>query len=584
MAGIDDLLELSGTEPEGVSPRETREERKARREEERASKGTTDPSYIMSLIGRYSGSDVAKGLTSADFLRPSDLPPINVGTYGGRTFSAPIFATGGMLMNFGAIQKSRDAQIQADKERAKAGSALDYQVYEIKDQLRNSVLIDKQLEAYDNLVASVMSDRGTDANEAKRYLNEEGNELMRREGIKWNNFAGMLDETFDAYHKVLNDQTLPPSQRIYGPETLALAEQFTEFIAEPENFDYDDMSRFSRFYGQFKESISMMDMANAASENFKVEKKDELIDLGIKAGEEVYAIRTFVDKAYGRDAIIKTYGDERWSEEQKDRFYDIFLNQIDRSEKYSSLKSSMTPEEFVRREREKAKVRQEFEKKEETIIQPEKETSIGRKTGVDEEGNDIVEWSSFTKYGVVELGQNKHMQISLYGAITKDTREEILEEKNVDFLPMDTGIHYEVVREDGIGSGKNKIAEKGEWITKDSEDYRNIELLIKHGVISPDDIKAIRYVEGTYTTIEPLGSEKGTRSVFIRHDKIAGTLENKNMYPGLSEKIKEAESQEPERELYTQGKKAILNNRPIILKEDGWYYEDGDKEKVETKK
>jgi len=571
MAGIDDLLELSGTEPEGVSPRETREERKARREEERASKGTTDPSYIMSLIGRYSGSDVAKGLTSADFLRPSDLPPINVGTYGGRTFSAPIFATGGMLMNFGAIQKSRDAQIQADKERAKAGSALDYQVYEIKDQLRNSVLIDKQLEAYDNLVASVMSDRGTDANEAKRYLNEEGNELMRREGIKWNNFAGMLDETFDAYHKVLNDQTLPPSQRIYGPETLALAEQFTEFIAEPENFDYDDMSRFSRFYGQFKESISMMDMANAASENFKVEKKDELIDLGIKAGEEVYAIRTFVDKAYGRDAIIKTYGDERWSEEQKDRFYDIFLNQIDRSEKYSSLKSSMTPEEFVRREREKAKIKQEYGGEEYRDLSVSDEMVISVGSGADTR--------QLRGRNAISFGGEKYISVPIYGAIDRAKQEFIITDKgkNVDFKPSQSGEFYVLKESIEWGDTTKETKEKpsvkvyshkaGEIYTE--EEYNN---LVSNKRIKAEDFIKERLVVGNYKTDESLQRIEKTGSIFVKEEDIKGKLTAN--WEDYDKAVKGFQ------EVYKEGQRAILNGRPIILKSDGWYYDDGNKEKV----
>ena len=567
MAEIDDLLNLAENQP-GT---ETREQRIARREEERAakkaSKTPTDPSYIMDMIGNISGSNTASGLTPADFLSLSDLPPINVGTYSGKTFSAPIFATGGMLMNFGAIRKAQDAKIAADNERKKKSALLKYDVYEVTDALQNEVLINKQAEAYDKIVEKVMAERGVPMTEAKRYLNEEGNDIIKKEGREWKNFSGMLKDTNADYLKVLEDETKPPSQRIYSDETLELAKQYTEFIANPDNFDYDDLPKFAGFYGQFKESIALSEWATGVTADFKVQKKDEITELGTFAGENVYGVkRAYVEEMYGRDKIIAVYGDPRWSEERKNMAYELFLNNLDRDEEILNLRSNQSLADYKAKLLAKRKI--EGTEEIETVpgVAKEKETSVGKvksKTKETMGEEDETVWKPIKKEDVVELGQNKKIQISLYGAIDKSSGEKILETKDVYLYPMDSGFQYTVKKQ--IGEGVNRIDE-GEFINKETK-----EGLINVGLAKEGDFNRTRYVEGTIETIEPLGSDKATVSIFIEHDKIREVIEK--TYPGTNKLIQSSgvKKEEPKYE---------LNNRPIILKGDGWYYEDGNKEKV----
>lgn len=258
---------------------------------------TIDVENFLANINR--ASPTTGSTVSAADIAPQRSPITQQG-YSGQTFTMPTIAAEGFTFPFQALAKRSAEKRAIQDKQAKEQLAFDYDVAEIKDNIRNGIFIDKQMQHYNDLLET-HTDRLGSRRQAIKYLKD--NNVLRTSGAKWKNLQGLYDKTFDSYQKVVSD-TDALGRSKYDPQTQQLAREFETFIADVDNFDPNNLDEYTKFSNAFNEHVSISELAKQASADL-VGIRPENLD---EAAENIWAI----------------YGDDQFTQEQKD----LFMNSL----------------------------------------------------------------------------------------------------------------------------------------------------------------------------------------------------------------------------------------------------------------
>jgi hypothetical protein len=267
----------------------------------------------------------AAGLERQDFAPNADLTQQG---YQGETFSAPTIAAPGFVYPYHILDKRRQAQIEAETKAQQEAGAFNYDITEIKDEIRNSLFLDKQFEYYQGMLSAYKNDKRIgdgDETKALKYMNDHN--ILKTAGMKWKNLGTLYDKAYDNYIKVTTDVNSAGNSK-YDEGTRQLAKDFETFIGSIDTFDPNNLDEFIKFHNKFNERIALADLVKEAVGMIKTPYVKKYVELSSTKDISVTALQQNLRDDFDKVAndLWGFFGDEKYSENEKNIFMNMLKN------------------------------------------------------------------------------------------------------------------------------------------------------------------------------------------------------------------------------------------------------------------
>ena len=188
--------------------------------------------------------------------------PITQQGYSGQTFTMPTIAAEGLTFPFHILSKAAADRREQEAEVAKQDLSYNYDIAQISDEIHAGIFVDRQSQYYSDLLLSTQDALGGDRAKALKYLKD--NNIIKTAGVKWKNLETLYNKTFESYLKVKQDPGSLGASK-FDPKTKKLADEFGAFIGNPDNFDPDNIDKYAKFFNQFNERASLVELARTAA-------------------------------------------------------------------------------------------------------------------------------------------------------------------------------------------------------------------------------------------------------------------------------------------------------------------------------
>jgi len=258
----------------------------------------------------------AAGLERQDFAPNADLTQPG---YQGETFSAPTIAAPGFVFPYHILDKRRQAKIEAETKAQQEAGAFNYDIAEIKDEIRNSLFMDKQFDYYKGLLKNYTDKFGGDTTKAFKFMKDYN--VLRDASLKWKNLGSLYDKAYDNYIKVTTDVNSAGNSK-YDEGTRQLAKDFETFIGGIDNFDPNNLDEFIKFHNKFNERISLADIVKDSVAMIKYPYVKKYVELSSTKDLSVAALQQNLRDDFDKvsEDLWNFFGDDKYSENEKSTF------------------------------------------------------------------------------------------------------------------------------------------------------------------------------------------------------------------------------------------------------------------------
>lgn len=189
----------------------------------------------LNVLNKYYAGPSTGALAESTYF-PGFNESINKGTYGGQTFSAPVFAAGGGLFPFGVVDARKKAMEAAAFEKAKQLRAFDVKPLETK----NKFYQDKLNESYFNETNKYIKEAKAYYGDNWRYAltdfkkEEEGSlaNKFQKTLRTYSLFKDQINQLTDVVAGTLKESEDPEAKKYLTPESVKLAKDIQNAMGE----------------------------------------------------------------------------------------------------------------------------------------------------------------------------------------------------------------------------------------------------------------------------------------------------------------------------------------------------------------
>lgn len=189
---------------------------------------------MLGVMDKYYDNPSTGALPESTYF-PGANRSINVGTYSGQTFSAPVFAGGGGLFPLGVLDAREKALQTAAFEKQKQLRAFDVKPLDVKNKNYTQRINEDYFNFNNNMVAEAKKYYGKNWRYALTEMNpEDPNSIAHKYQTGLRNYqllTQQANQLFDVVGATLKDAEDPEAKKYISPEQIQLAEQIQNGLA-----------------------------------------------------------------------------------------------------------------------------------------------------------------------------------------------------------------------------------------------------------------------------------------------------------------------------------------------------------------